>query len=125
MEIDKASKLKNRVDLKDQFRLNTDKDVYSDAFGNRDEHGDFSNEYVKWLEDKVGEHRAEDDAIEVNLPIKRVKCSCLEWRYNPMSGTEICTKKDKCKLYDKENYDTSIDFKGISDFRNCLLYNCT
>ena len=55
----------NSVDIKDKYREETNKDVYSSsAF---EEEGSYSDEYVKWLEGQVSK-----------LPIHGVSCSALD-----------------------------------------------
>ena len=63
--------------IKDEYRTETNKDVYADSNGKRglEEHstGDYSNDYVKWLETKLNNNEVLDlvmltpDAIAKHL----------------------------------------------------------
>ena len=58
--------------IKDEYRTETNKDVYAESNGKRglEEHstGDYSNDYVKWLETKLKNNEVLDLVSKCDCP---------------------------------------------------------
>ena len=67
---------KNSKDIREQYRLETGmtpENTFQECANCPEFEDGITDEYAEWIENKLSEHRNEDDTSEVNLPIKRVR----------------------------------------------------